>query len=309
VSDNTIPTKRCPRCEKLLPATVDYFHRDRSMADGLTTTCAKCRSNNPNHTRKATSTAERKVKIDPSTPAGYKRCNRCEQVLPATPEYFHQDESKADGFHSICGKCRKEKNKQWCAEYPEESAAYHRKRYAEHGEQIRRNIKNSMNRHRDKRTAYERQYWNENRERRQAKSHRRKAAKLALPNTFSAADWECCLDYWGHRCAACRREPTDAVILSPDHWIALTDPRSDNPGTVPTNIVPLCNAIKGGRGGCNNSKHKREAWVWLVERFGADEAAQILVRVTAYFVTLGATGELTEISKTPQQSTLPGFGD
>src|SRR5258708_1897593 len=51
-------------------------------------------------------------------------------------------------------------------------------------------------------------------------------------------------------------------------------------------IVPLCHSDKGSRGGCNNSKHNRDAVKWLVERHGQAQAAEIIQRVEAYFADI-----------------------
>jgi hypothetical protein len=71
------------------------------------------------------------------------------------------------------------------------------------------------------------------------------------------------------------------------------DKRPDNPGTVPTNIVPLCHSDKGSRGRCNNSKHNRDAVKWLVERHGEAQSAEIIRRVEAYFDEVRAKELLT----------------
>ena len=44
---------------------------------------------------------------DASAPATLK-CNRCGNVLPATPEFFHRNRAMASGFHGSCKPCKKE---------------------------------------------------------------------------------------------------------------------------------------------------------------------------------------------------------
>lgn len=285
-SSNSV--KRCPKCENIYPATPEYFHRRRGTIDGLQRKCITCHDQD----LQDVSAGQEKTKRDyrhvviPQVPDGYKFCKHCENILPATLEYFHRDSSKLDGFHGICAECRCNKGKKWRAENPEESAAQHRANYENNRKRIIENVRRYTERHKEERAAYEREYWQKNVDKRQAKHVRRKAAKKRLPNTFTAQDWERCLDYWEHRCAVCGRAADETTVLSPDHWIALTDPREDNPGTVPTNIVPLCGSLKGGRNGCNNSKHKRNAVTWLIEKYGEDEAQIILERIRAYFESL-----------------------
>jgi hypothetical protein len=64
--------------------------------------------------------------------------------------------------------------------------------------------------------------------------------------------------------------------------IPLTDPRPDNPGTVPTNIVPLCHGVDG----CNLSKSNGDPIEWLTSRYVPRKAKQILARIQAYFDSL-----------------------
>ncbi len=116
--------------------------------------------------------------------------------------------------------------------------------------------------------------------------------KRSLPHTFSQEDWERALEYWGYRCAVCGRPRGLWHTLAADHWLPLTHP--DCPGTVPTNIVPLCH----GEGGCNNSKGKKMPDVWLEERLGKKQGFQKGVEIDAYFLWL--KDQMTERLGCPQ---------
>jgi ribosomal protein S27AE len=102
--------------------------------------------------------------------------------------------------------------------------------------------------------------------------------KRGLPHEFGERDWRRCLDYWGHKCAVCERPRGLWHTLAADHWIPLT--ASECPGTVPTNIVPLCH----GEGGCNNSKGKKSPGEWLEARLGPQAAFQKQLQIDAYFL-------------------------
>ena len=91
--------------------------------------------------------------------------------------------------------------------------------------------------------------------------------------------WQRCLDYWGHSCAVCGRKLGEGFILAADHW----NPHWQNEETEAANIVPLCHAMSGGRGGCNNSKSGSDAKVWLIKRIGEVEAQKKLAEIEAYF--------------------------
>jgi uncharacterized Zn ribbon protein len=101
--------------------------------------------------------------------------------------------------------------------------------------------------------------------------------KQNLPRTFSAQDWNRALDYWGDKCAICERPRGLWHTLAQDHWIPLTHP--DCPGTVPTNILPLCH----GEDGCNNSKGKKDPEAWLVAKLGRRRANRKLREIADYF--------------------------
>lgn len=109
--------------------------------------------------------------------------------------------------------------------------------------------------------------------------HKRRALQRQLPMNFTDDDWQRALDYFNGCCAVCGRPRGLWHTLAKDHWIPLSSPCPDNPGTVPTNIVPLC----GGVGGCNESKNNRDATEWLRWRFGKRKARQTLKRIEEYF--------------------------
>jgi hypothetical protein len=126
----------------------------------------------------------------------------------------------------------------------------------------------------------------------------RRARQAQLPDTFTREQWLAALQYFGHKCAACGQPEDFWCRLAPDHWIPLTDPRPDNPGTVATNIVPLCHA-KGASGrSCNNSKSNKDPEIWLKEKFGVRKAREISRRIHAYFDSLNVdTGKITRRGK------------
>jgi hypothetical protein len=106
---------------------------------------------------------------------------------------------------------------------------------------------------------------------------RYEARKRGLPDSFTEEQWHFALTYWQHCCAVCGSQESFWTTFAADHWIPLASPNC--PGTVATNIIPLCH---GGRG-CNNSKNASEPHAWLVKRLGARKAAKIEKAITTYF--------------------------
>jgi len=101
--------------------------------------------------------------------------------------------------------------------------------------------------------------------------------KQKLPHTFTPQDWDRALEYWDYKCAICERPRGLWHTLSQDHWIPLTHPEC--PGTVATNILPLCH----GTDGCNNSKGKKHPREWLIAKLGTRKANKKLKEIEAYF--------------------------
>ena len=122
---------------------------------------------------------------------------------------------------------------------------------------------------------------------------RRRARKHDLPDQYTKDDWKFALEYWGYGCAVCGKQADMWTVIAQDHWIALTDPRSDNPGTVPKNVLPLCHPKRGNTEGylcCNQSKLNKDADEWLVSRFGKDKARRIRKRIKDYFEVVNQRG-------------------
>ena len=107
-------------------------------------------------------------------------------------------------------------------------------------------------------------------------AHHRRARLRSLPAAYPPAAWRDALDYWHSCCAVCGEIPGLFWMLVPDHWIPLASP--DCPGTVPWNIVPLCN----GTTGCNNRKGGKPPHAWLIATFGQSKGTTILRRIQRF---------------------------
>lgn len=88
--------KQCNKCLQDKPATAEFFYRANDRKGGLRHACIACE--NPN----------RKPKKDP-IPEGMRLCTGpCQQLLPATLEFFHK---KGKGLFAICKVCNNAKGK------------------------------------------------------------------------------------------------------------------------------------------------------------------------------------------------------
>jgi hypothetical protein len=287
--------KICLNCGKEKAANAEHFHRHAAKPDGLAIYCKSCakergrryRETNPEKVR-GSSLRWYEANKDRSreNQRRWNEANKDRHQERTRRWYEANKDRKAE-----TSRRRREAN-------PEHYREYYR-RYREANlerelSRVRRWRKENKDRKREETKRWReanperareltRRWRKANPEKAKATKHRRRARERNLPDVFIAQDWQRCLDYWQHRCAACGRPQGLWHVLSPDHWIALSDPRPDNPGTVATNIAPLCFAKKDGAGGCNNSKGDRDAADWLNSKFGATKAAEILERVSAYF--------------------------
>lgn len=255
-----IPTKRCSKKEKCihletkkgwLPATTKYFRVDKYHSDGLHSWCRVC---------------ERAVKRQRRATVPEKKREEDRERRAANPEKYR---AQARQRYANDLEKKREQQRQLRAANPEKHRKQQRQRYADHPEkQCKRSGKYQKD-HPEKVRIYR---------------LTRLSRKRNLPDDFTPADWQRALNYFGDCCAVCERPPGLRHTLAADHWIPLSSPEC--PGTVPTNIVPLCH----GQDGCNNSKYTQSASTWLARKFGNRKAREILSRIEAYFEWLQSEG-------------------
>ncbi len=95
--NGNIPQKRCPRCNRLLPLTAQFFHLRVDAKGGFTSHCKECRNSYQRNQR-------REGKL-PEPPEGYKRCSHCNKIKPATTEFFARQKAVKAGLRSYCKAC------------------------------------------------------------------------------------------------------------------------------------------------------------------------------------------------------------
>lgn len=245
--------------------------------------------------------------IHPSTPDGYRRCTKCKEDKPETPEFFKPQKLGHKGLMAACRECTKAYHRQRNAEKPEVRQAA-RKRYDP--QKKKRDAVNDRLRNKQRIKAQQTRWYEANREyslkkgrenyiadrenrlakaaewqrnnpdKVRVRSTRREARKRALPDTFTQADWNRAIEYWHGCCAYCGRQLDDLfgnLTAAADHYIPLASP--DCTGTIPTNIVPACD----GLGGCNTEKRHTPPEEWVERKFGTKKAKKIIAAIQAYF--------------------------
>lgn len=108
---------------------------------------------------------------------------------------------------------------------------------------------------------------------------KRRARLMELPYDYTDDDWQSALRYFNHSCAVCGRPfvAGQDYFAAKDHWIPVT--HSKCPGTIPSNIVPLCHGVNG----CNNRKSNLRPRVFLMRNFDKEEAEMISARIEKFF--------------------------
>jgi hypothetical protein len=283
-------TKRCSKCQEI--KLLSEFNRRKSSKDGYHFRCKKC----------VTEARGRVYKVPEQLPEGFKRCTKCKEVYPASNEFFHVHKTGRDGLRPDCKKCFlqdssarqrnnkdrvNEKNRIWRQKNPEKARESSRKgalKWLEKNREIaiiKARLRRKSNI--DKAREYDKEYRKNNpdktRQHQKVKHQRRRAQERKLPYTFTAKDWKCALEYWGNCCAICGCSEAENIIIVPDHWIPISYKGEDNPGTVATNIIPLCHGI----GGCNNKKSNRNPVVFLIDKLGDLAGPEKLLEIEAYF--------------------------
>lgn len=266
--------KRCSRKDKCvnplgcwLPATAEYFHRNVTGRDGLRSDCKVCGCD-----------ASRQYRL-----------NNPERVRDGLHHWYITNLERVKVYHSQYRSANREKIQDSRRRYRIANAETIKERkyqyYCLNSEAIKERQRQYACENRDKLRRSQREWRRENPEKVRITHLRRHTRKLGLPDTFTETDWQRAVDYFHGCCAICGRQANDLFgthTLSKDHWIAVTDTRPDNPGTVPENILPLCHGVDG----CNNSKLNKDPIEWVTRQFGNRKAKQILARVEAYFQSL-----------------------
>ena len=86
-------TKQCSRCHQDYPATTEFFYSDQRLKSGLASWCKKCCREHQRedkvwkHTLLAGEIAFYRQKY-PTHTGEFKRCRKCRNFFPDTPEFF-----------------------------------------------------------------------------------------------------------------------------------------------------------------------------------------------------------------------------
>ncbi len=272
--------KKCTKCKVEYPATREYFSTHKKTKDGLETRCHACiREKNRLYREKNNEKEKaRKKKWREENPEKVKAYNSWyrneypEKVRFILSQYRTKNREKLLEDGRLYREENRDKERARGRKYAEEN----REKHLKNGREWR--LKNP-----DRVRELDREWKEKNKDKALVIKQRRMARKQGLPDTFTPEDYQKMMTYWGSRCAICEREAQEGLIIVPDHWIALSDKRLNNPGTVPQNILPLCHSAKAGMLGCNNLKWSKDGSKWLTELYEDEDAQIIKSKIERYF--------------------------
>lgn len=165
-------------------------------------------------------------------PKGMRKCCKCHEIK--AKKYFYKDSRRASGVQPKCKECTNKDNKTKRQSSSRRDLVVRRKWAEENREKLR---------------EQDRQYRENNRDKRNASEGRRRARKLSLPNTLTSDEYSEIKEYFSNLCAICER-----VFEHMDHFIPLS---SGHGGTTFENMVPMCSR-------CNLSKKDRNPFEWSI---------------------------------------------
>lgn len=306
------PMKRCSRCGRDLPLDSIHFFKATARRIGFMSACKECLGYKFEASRAALDgngvrrckkcgneypcDAEHFVKKGGSLSRACRSCIRKQTSayrdknrvrVRDNKRRWDSENKEIKREHDKCYRKRhkdelREKGYAYYQKNKNRIALYNRQYYLDHRDHVLAYASQWQKANLDKVRIKNARWGKNNRNTTRATTIRKRARRRSLPNKFTAIDWQRALDYLNGCCAVCGRPLRDLFGThkpAADHWIPLTDPRPDNPGTVPTNIVPLCHGV----GGCNNRKSNRDPIEFLETEFGKRRARETLKRVNAYF--------------------------
>lgn len=259
-TSDSVPQAECSVCHESFPLTAEFWYREKRKLSGFVSVCKSCfkireqqrHEANPERRKANAHRAylKHQDKIKARTNAYY--WENHEQSLLRHQQYYeaHKDEILI-------------KNKAWFDAHPEKSTEI-KKSYIRRNPERRRQSANAYT-HTDKGRA---------------QRHNRRARVRSLPYTLTDAHIAFAVDYFHGCCACCGRQLNDLFNthrMALDHWIPVN--AEDCPGTIPTNMLPLCHGVNG----CNTRKQDKRPEDFLREYFTPAQAAIIEARVQAYF--------------------------
>ncbi len=276
------PHKSCKICSRTLPATTEYFHRDKNSKDGLCSSCKECkkasrRAYYTRNTEKAKAYSKQYVADNREHTAEYQKLY-AEQHQAELTEYKkayyveHQEEQKERNraYYAEHKQQASDYGKRRRLENPEQKREQYRKYRQEHIKEKREKDRKYKEAHRTELAGQSKQYYVEHREERltylkqyyqtergivakRAGSHNRRARKKKAPGSHTTEQLYQQFMKQDGKCFYCQVELQHSRnSWNADHVIPLS--RGGSNGI--ENLVIACPS-------CNRRKHAKLPHEWL----------------------------------------------
>ena len=222
-------TKICSRCKTELPATNEYFHKNKDGKNGLHSICNNCNKeyNKQYDQKNALKILQRKKVYRQNKKEYLKQWHK--KYREKNREYIKIQNKKyqIENADQI-----KEHYKQWYKDNTEKVCEWGTRYY-------QNNIEHVKQKHKE---------WHlNNRDKCQIVRQRSEARKKQLPSHYNTEQWKRVKQYFDNKCAYCGKEGK----LAQDHFIALS---KGGEYTI-NNIIPACMS-------CNSSKKDSDFFKW-----------------------------------------------
>jgi len=164
----------CTCCKKELPETIEYFHR--RGPDKFASKCKICRNAQGKEFREKSDYGReyyqknREILLEdmrqkyktkhpmPELPEGFKRCCKCNEIKPATEEYFNRLKKAKDGFRFECKECKKKEYES----YKNIALENNKRRYTLKKDAILLNCKKYRESHKEQIRNFLKEYYKDN---------------------------------------------------------------------------------------------------------------------------------------------------
>lgn len=236
-------TKCCTLCNEEFPNTSEYF-RAREGRNELSAWCFSChRLYNRDRARVERQEKRDRLGIVP-LPDGLRKCGVCQQILPATREFFTTCKMGKNGLQSYCKPCGAATQRKGRKEKPEAYAEYEKRR-----DIPKRRAAGRVKNRKPRGTLNPIES-----EKAKVKNHNRRAMKLGIEGQFTLEDLRLQYRSQRGRCWWCQKNL--GGVYQPDHLTPF-----DKGGTNwPNNIVCSCAF-------CNYSKGPKLPHKWIKRLF------------------------------------------
>ena len=252
--------KTCTKCGKELPATAEYFSKDKRIKCGLAAKCKDCnrmwKEENKERIKqyKKKYREENKEMLSEQKKAYYEQ-NK-EHIKQYKKKYYEENKEmlseQKKAYYEQNKEHINEYQKQWRESHKEYNQKYKSKWYQENAQRLKPKHQQYREKNKDKLHNQAKQWKTINKDRVAIHNAKRRSLKKQLPATLTVQQWQKIKEIFNHQCAYCGKPLTK---LTQEHFI----PVSKGGEYTHNNIIPACQS-------CNCSKQAKDFFEWYPQQ-------------------------------------------